>query len=114
MADFNKFIKGFEEPKEEGILGGEFKPTEEIGDYYDGWGGKTWSEKELRLQARHDRKLHDYLKQNHKQLAERAKTDPQGVFKDMVSNISYKEHGIKPNNIRKSFLDTILTEEWGD
>lgn len=114
MADFNKFIKGFEEPKEEGILGGEFNPTEEIGDYYDGWGGKTWSEKELRLMAHNDQNLLNHIMANRKALAEKAKTDPKGVYDELISKVSYKDHGIKPENIRKSFLNSVLTEGWED
>lgn len=114
MADFNKFIKGFETEPEEGILGGEFKPTEKLGNYYDGYGGKTWSEKELRLMAHNDQKVYDHIMANRKALAERAKTDPKGVYDELISKASFKDHGITPENIRKSFLNSVLTEGWGD
>lgn len=111
MADFNKFIKGFEEPKEEGVLGGEFKPTEELGQYY-GYEPHTWSEKELRLHALNDKNLYNHIVGNRKNLIERLKTDPKGVYDELISKVTYKDHGITPENVRTSYLNKLLTKDF--
>lgn len=114
MADFNKFIKGFETKPEENVYGGEYNPTAESVLWGDDAGERTWSENEFRLHALNDRKLYEHINANRKALAERLKTDPKGVYDELISKVSYKDHGIKPENVRKSFLNKVLTEDFGD
>jgi len=114
MADFNKFIKGFETPKEENLLGGEFDLSDKYEGYEDGRGAKSWAERDLNVMADNDEGIYNYLVANRKALAEKAKTDPKGVYEDIVSKSKYKDFRdqANPKSIRKSFLNRILTEGW--
>lgn len=114
MADFNKFISGFEPKKELNVLGKDWEQEEDQDDYF---GAMTNAERNLNLLTSNVEPMYDFIKKNRASLAEQAKTDPAGVLKKISSFGSAYDRGcLKPQHIRSSYLSKLLEdkEHWGE